>query len=146
MHKAHEMIVINLNVHMKYTRSVLFGYSKVKLPTKIKLKYCSMKRKFIQWWSTISSKSTRRTITSHLYSMNTKKDHDIWWRSPGLGQAQKCGRLNWLMGSQSSPLDNWISNIHDHDTISSNKIETNIYTDKAKRCYENLYLLIIIQC
>jgi len=42
--------------------------------------------------------------------------------------------------------DNWISNIHDHDTISSNKIETNIYTDKAKRCYENLYLLIIIQC
>ena len=27
MHKAHKMIVINLKVHMNYTRLVLFGYS-----------------------------------------------------------------------------------------------------------------------
>jgi hypothetical protein len=30
--------------------------------------------------------------------------------SPGLGQAQNMVGLNQLMGSQPSPLDNWISN------------------------------------
>jgi hypothetical protein len=39
--------------------------------------YCVMKRKFNQWWSTISSILTKRTITS---SSNywIQKDHDIW--------------------------------------------------------------------
>ena len=44
-----------------------------------------------------------------------KKDHDIYdieHSGPGLGQAQKCGGLNLLMGSQSSPLDNWISKVN----------------------------------
>jgi len=37
-----------------------------------------MKRKFKQWWSTIPSISTKQTITSHLNSLNTKMNHDIW--------------------------------------------------------------------
>jgi len=32
-----------------------------------------MTRKFKQWWSTISPISTKRAITSHLISLNTKK-------------------------------------------------------------------------
>jgi hypothetical protein len=34
--------------------------------------YSFMKRQFRQWWSTIPSISTKRTITSHLNSLNTK--------------------------------------------------------------------------
>jgi hypothetical protein len=47
-----------------------------------------MKRKFKQWWSIISPISTKRTITFHLYSLNTKKHHDIC-------QTDKCWS-HWL--------------------------------------------------
>jgi len=35
--------------------------------------------------------------------------YDVGYPGPGLGQAQKCGRVKQLMGSQPSPLNNWIS-------------------------------------
>ena len=45
-----------------------------------------MERKFKQWWSIILLISTKRTITSHLNSLNIKKKQDIrfchtlvWW-------------------------------------------------------------------
>ena len=41
------------------------------------LLYWIMKRKFKQWWSTIPSISTKRTITSHLTWLTEKKDHNI---------------------------------------------------------------------
>jgi len=61
-----------------------------------------MKRKFKQWWSSIPPLSTERKITSHLHSLNTKTptSYDVGNESPDLVQAQKCGRLNRLMGSQ----------------------------------------------
>jgi len=40
-------------------------------------------------------------------------DPAMWhWKTggSGLGQAQKCGRVKLLMGSQPFSLDNWISN------------------------------------
>jgi len=41
-----------------------------------------MKWKFKQRWSTSPPISTKQTITTHLHSQNTKKDHDIWcWKS-----------------------------------------------------------------
>jgi hypothetical protein len=41
-----------------------------------------------------------------------KKDHkcDVGIPCPGLGQAQHAAGLNRLMGSQPSPVDNWILN------------------------------------
>jgi hypothetical protein len=58
-----------------------------------------------------STNINKQTINSHLNSLNTKKTmtYDIANLGPGLGQTQQCGGLNWLMGSQSSPLDYWIS-------------------------------------
>jgi hypothetical protein len=32
----------------------------------------------LQWWSTVSSIPTTRTITSHLNLLNIEKDHDLW--------------------------------------------------------------------
>jgi len=37
-----------------------------------------MKRKFKQEWSTIPSISTKRTITSHINSLNIQKNDQIW--------------------------------------------------------------------
>jgi hypothetical protein len=51
-----------------------------------------------QWWSTILPISTTPTITEY-----KKRRHDIGKPGPGLGQAQQCGRLNQLMGSQTFP-------------------------------------------
>ena len=72
-----------------------------------------MKRKFKQWWSTIPPISTKPTIISPLHLLNTKKDHDIWrskfrsWLGTG---TQNVAGLNWIMESQFSPLNDWISN------------------------------------
>jgi hypothetical protein len=48
---------------------------------------------FNQWWITIPTISTKRTITSHLNSLNRKNttSYDIGNPGPGLGQAQICG-------------------------------------------------------
>ena len=45
--------------------------------------------------ASISPISTKLTITSHLNSLNTKKTttYNIENSSPGLGQAQHCGRV-----------------------------------------------------
>jgi len=48
-----------------------------------------------------STNIIKKTITFHLNSLNTRKDH-IVRPDPGIGQAQTCGRLNWFMGSQPS--------------------------------------------
>ena len=60
-----------------------------------------MKRKFKQRCSTISPRSTKRTITSHLISWNRKKTttYGIGNQGPGLRQAQKRGvvkTVNWM--------------------------------------------------
>jgi hypothetical protein len=49
----------------------------------------------IKLWSTIPLISTKRTITGHLNLLNTKKTttYDVGNPGPGLGQAQKCGRV-----------------------------------------------------
>ena len=52
--------------------------------------------------------SPKPTITSHLNSLTMT--YEIGNPVPSLRQAQKCGWLKWLIQSQSSPLDNWISN------------------------------------
>jgi hypothetical protein len=60
-----------------------------------------MKRKGKQQlWSTIPPISTKQTITlTSTQSLNIKKNHDILYmygignQCPGLGRAQKCGRV-----------------------------------------------------
>ena len=68
-----------------------------------------MNRKFKQRWKSIPPISTKGTITSHLNSMNKKRQHmmlEIY--------VLACDRhinvvvLNQLMGSQPFPLKNWI--------------------------------------
>ena len=54
-----------------------------------------MKSKYKQRLLTISPISTKQTINSHLILLNTKKTmtYDVGNPGPGLGQAQKCGRV-----------------------------------------------------
>ena len=54
-----------------------------------------MKSKYKQQLLTISPISTKQTINSHLILLNTKKTmtYDVGNPGPGLGQAQKCGRV-----------------------------------------------------
>jgi len=49
--------------------------------------------------------------TNHLNSLNKKRTttYDVVNPVPSLGKAHKCGGVYRLMGSQPSPLDNWIS-------------------------------------
>ena len=56
-----------------------------------------------QWRSTTSTISTKRTATSHLKSLNTKKGMNCAdeYLRPGLGQAQKYGRVK--------PVNKWDS-------------------------------------
>ena len=45
-----------------------------------------------QWWLPISPKSTKRTITSHLKSLNIRQTmYEVGNAGPGLGQTHKCG-------------------------------------------------------
>ena len=57
-----------------------------------------MKRKFKQQWTAIPPISTKRTITSHLKSLNIKRSMEIhvlaWTRHKNVAG------LNWLMGYQ----------------------------------------------
>ena len=39
--------------------------------------YLNYGKKFKQWWSVTPAISTKRTITCHINSLNTKKYHDI---------------------------------------------------------------------
>jgi hypothetical protein len=67
-----------------------------------------MKRMFKQWWSSIPTIWTIRTNTSHLHSLNTKKEtmaHEDGNPGPGLRQTQTCGRLNGLIGSEPCTFD-----------------------------------------
>ena len=53
-----------------------------------------MKRKFKQWWSTIPPILTKRTITYHLNSLNTKKKpttYDFGKPGPDSGHEQQSG-------------------------------------------------------
>jgi hypothetical protein len=58
-----------------------------------------MKRKCNQWWLIITTMSTKRTITSHLKSLNIKNTvtYHVGNPGPGLWQAQRCGGLNLLV-------------------------------------------------
>jgi hypothetical protein len=63
-------------------------YIIILLPLSIK----NRKRKIKQRWSAISTISTKRIITSHLYSLNTNKTttYADGNQGPFLGQAQHC--------------------------------------------------------
>ena len=57
--------------------------------------------------------STKRTITSHLNSLKTKKNmtNDVGNQGRSLGQAQKCGDVKLVNAIHlHSPLDNCIVN------------------------------------
>lgn len=51
-------------------------------------------------------------VIIHFNSLNMKKTptHVVGNLGPGLAPAQAYDGLNWLMGSQTPLLDNWISN------------------------------------
>ena len=70
-----------------------------------------MNKKLKQWLSTIPPISTKRIITSHLNWTQKRQRHMTlevlvlaWDRHTDVAV------LNWLIGPQPSPLDNWISN------------------------------------
>jgi len=94
------------------TKNVLFGY----IHNCMSLFYLYlhiMKRIFKQWWSSIPPTSTKRTITSHLNSLNiTKRPWHMMLEIQVLtwDRHKNVVGLNRLMGSQSSCLHNWISN------------------------------------
>ena len=71
--------------------------------------HISMKRKFNQWWSTISLISTKWTTTSLTsnYWTRHKKDHEIYDignPGPGLGKAQIYGCVKLINGIINLPL------------------------------------------
>jgi hypothetical protein len=57
-------------------------------------------KKFKQWWLTIPQILTRRTkhLSPQIFNIKKMMTYDVGNWDPG--QAQKCGRLNWL-------IDNW---------------------------------------
>ena len=62
------------------------------------VEYPLMERKSKQQWLTIPQISSKRTTTSHLKSLKTKrKDHDVWrWRSRSfMHVATLCIQLSW---------------------------------------------------
>jgi len=62
---------------------------------------CVMKRKLKQWLSTIPPTSTKRTNTSHIYSLNAKKGtttYEVGNLGPGLGQPQEYGGVKQVNG------------------------------------------------
>ena len=79
--------------------------------SELKKKYCTQywlysfvtlsqnDRKYKQWWSTFQPISIKRTITSHITSLNKNTDHDIIGNlSPGMGQSQECGDVKPVYG------------------------------------------------
>jgi hypothetical protein len=73
-----------LLVLCQWTGAILFYYFHLFILASVHVfPYRIMKRKYKQWWSTIPSISTKRTITSHLNSLNT---YDVGNPDPGLGQ------------------------------------------------------------
>jgi hypothetical protein len=64
-----------------------------------------MKRKFKQWWLTMPPTSTKRTITSHLKSLNTKKTmtYYIGNSDPCLGLSQQCDGVKPVKGIPTFP-------------------------------------------
>ena len=97
---------VNMVIHVLYMHSKVLLYN-IRVIAQILLNNvttviqyqnsCNYEKKLWtvkQWWSTIPPISTKRAITSHLHSLNTKKgNHDIWLGNlgPSLGQSQKCG-------------------------------------------------------
>ena len=52
-----------------------------------------------QWWSTIPPISTKQTTISHFKpTANKNETNDVGNPGPGLGQAQKCGRVKTVNG------------------------------------------------
>ena len=77
------------------------------------LKSCLIKREFKQSRSTILPISTKRTMTSNLKPLTTKRSrHVLRGKSMswlGLGTQINVAGFNRLMGSQHYPCDNWSS-------------------------------------
>jgi len=65
----------------------------------LRLQMYNEKKVFKLWWSTIPPISTKRTITSHLNSLNTEKTmaYDVGNHGHGLGQTQKCGTVKLIV-------------------------------------------------
>jgi hypothetical protein len=68
-----------------------------------------IKRKFKQWWSTIPPISTKRTITSNLNSLNTKKKDMLKIQVLAWDRHKNVALSNQLMESQLS--EEWSANI-----------------------------------
>jgi len=74
------------------------------------------KRKFKHWWSSIPPLSTKGTITSHLnwthwiqkrqWHMTLEIQVQAWDKN------KHVAGFNWLLRSQHSSLDNWISKVN----------------------------------
>ena len=60
---------------------------------------------FYQYQQNQQSSLILTDLTEHKKTMT----YDVGNPGPGLARARKCDGLNRLMGSQPSPLDNWIS-------------------------------------
>ena len=104
-----------LNVWIKYnmatSRYITFGwlcsvsdYSNLSCSLQI-----VMKRKFKQWSSTISSISTKWTITSHFKHKKTTTYMALEIQDLAWDRHKAVVGLNRLIGSQSFPVDNWSS-------------------------------------
>jgi hypothetical protein len=63
-------------------------------------------RKFKRWWSTIPLMSTKRTITSHLKSLNTKRrttEYYVGNQGPGVGHVHNYSGLKSVVGIPTRP-------------------------------------------
>jgi len=71
-----------------------------------KLNKCIMKRKFKQWCTTIPPNSTKRTIASHLKSLNIKKTttYDVRNPGPGLNRFKNVTEVKPVNGISNLPL------------------------------------------
>jgi hypothetical protein len=79
--------------------------------------YIIMKWKFTQWWSSLLPISTKRTITSHLISLNAKMTTTYNVGKPGPWQTWRYYR--------SINFNNWISNDNTHHKQTIKKKSTN---------------------
>jgi hypothetical protein len=102
---------------IKFTISVTFLLERLKWNVRLNITWCIfdwilMKGECKQWWSTITSISTKQTITFHLHSLNTNTTHDAENPGSALEQAQKCAGVKPVNGIPTliwSNVDNAIS-------------------------------------
>ena len=106
-------VIWNRTMNIRVQEFVLFGLRMGKYLSVIF--FDVMNRVFKHWWSSIPPISTKRTITSHfnwIYWTYNKWPRHITSevQVPAWDKHKNAVALKRLLGSQPSPLDNWISN------------------------------------